>query len=104
IWFTGKRTSTIGRINPDRTVQHFELDKLGAVPIFLSVGPDGNVWGTELSTSAILNVSPEGTVREFGIPTANSRPIGIIRDPAEAFMWFTEEAGRKVGRVDMSGD
>ncbi|WP_437589790.1 Vgb family protein [Sorangium sp. So ce1000] len=104
IWFTGKRTSTIGKINPDRTVQHFELPQLGGVPIFLNAGPDGNVWGTELNTSMILNVSPQGTVKEHKIPTTNSRPIAIIPDPTGDFMWFTEEAGRKVGRVDATGN
>jgi virginiamycin B lyase len=104
IWFTGKRTSTIGKINPDRTVQHFELDRLGGVPIYLHAGPDGNVWGTELNAGVILNVSPRGTVQEFKIPTANSRPIGIIPDPVGEFMWFTQEAGKKVGRIDMTGN
>lgn len=103
IWFTGKRTSTIGKINPNRTVEHFQLENLGAVPIFLNAGPDGNVWGTELQTSAILNISPDGNVYEYKTPTTNSRPIGIIPDPSDAFMWFTEEAGKKVGRIDMSG-
>jgi len=103
IWFTGKRTSTIGKINADRTVQHFQLDSLGAVPIYLQGGPDGNVWGTELNAGAILNITPQGTVREFRIPTANSRPIGIIPDPMGGFMWFTQEAGRKIGRIDMNG-
>jgi virginiamycin B lyase len=103
LWFTGKRTSTVGRVSPEGSVEHFELPSLGAVPIFLGAGPDGNVWGTELSTGRILNVSPQGAVREFPIPTTSSRPIGIIPDPAGAFMWFTEEAGRKVARIDAGG-
>jgi virginiamycin B lyase len=106
IWFTGKRTSTVGKINPDRTVEHFELPALGAVPIYLHAGPDGNVWGTELLTSKILRVTPSGTVEEFDIPTSNSRPIVIKPDPIKGgeYMWFTEEAGNKVGRIDMNGN
>jgi virginiamycin B lyase len=103
IWFTGKRTSTVGKINPDRTVEHFELGTLAALPIFLSAGPDGNVWGTELFGSAILRVTPAGDVREFTIPTLNSRPIAIIPDPLAKCMWFTEEAGVKIGRIAMDG-
>jgi len=103
IWFTGKRTSTIGKINPDRSVQHFALDSLGAVPIYLQTGPDGCVWGTELNTGKILSITSLGVVREFQIPTANSRPIAIIPDPKGEFMWFTQEAGRKIGRIDMTG-
>jgi virginiamycin B lyase len=103
IWFTGKRTSTVGKINPDKTVEHFQLDNLAALPIFLHAGPDGAIWGTELLASSILNVNGEGRVKEYPVPTANSRPIGIIPDPEGGYMWFTEEAGNKIGRIDMNG-
>jgi virginiamycin B lyase len=103
IWFTGKRTSSVGKINPDGSVEHFQLNNLAALPIFLSAGPDQAIWGTELLAGHILNVTGNGTVREFKIPTANSRPIAVIPDPSAPYMWFTEEAGVKIGRVDMSG-
>jgi virginiamycin B lyase len=104
IWFTGKRTSTIGRINPDRTVEHFEINTLAAMPIFLQAGPGGFVWGTELLGNSILRVDPTGLVQETPIPTKNSRPIGIIPDPSGRAMWFTEEAGRNVGKVIIGTD
>lgn len=103
IWFTGKRTSTVGRINPDRSVEHFPLQTLSALPIFLSAGPDNSIWGTELFGSSILHITESGVLNEYTIPTANSRPIGIIPDPNGKYMWFTEEAGVKVGRIDMAG-
>ncbi len=105
IWFTGKRTSTIGRINPDKSVEHFELQTLAALPIFLSAGADGGIWGTELFGSAILNISHQGVVKEYPIPTKNSRPIAVIPDPdpAAKCMWFTEEAGVHVGKITMDG-
>jgi virginiamycin B lyase len=104
IWFTGKRTSTIGRIGPDKSVEHFELKNLAALPIFLSAGPTGGIWGTELFQSAILHITNGGAVKEFAIPTPNSRPIAVIPDPSEKFMWFTEEAGVHVGKIDMEGN
>jgi virginiamycin B lyase len=103
IWFTGKRTSTIGRINPDKSVEHFQLNTLAALPIYLSAGPDGGIWGTELYGNSILNISKQGVVNEYAIPTANSRPIAVIPDPTGKFMWFTEEAGVKIGKIDMAG-
>ena len=39
---------------------------------------------------------------EFEIPTPNSRPIAIVPGPDGA-MWFSEEAGSKVGRIDKDG-
>ncbi|MES2643078.1 MAG: hypothetical protein V4850_26585 [Myxococcota bacterium] len=104
IWFTGKRTSTIGKIQPGGSVVHFQLETLAALPIFLSAGPDGGIWGTELLGSSILHILPWGEVQEFPTPTMNSRPIAVIPDPAGKYMWFTEEAGVKVGRVDMAGN
>jgi virginiamycin B lyase len=104
IWFTGKRTSTVGRINPDRSVEHFQLQTLAALPIFLSAGPDNCIWGTELLGSNILHISESGFLNEYKIPTANSRPIAVIPDPLGKYMWFTQEAGCKIGRIDMAGN
>jgi len=100
IWFTGKATATIGKINPDKSVNHYQLPTLGALPIYLNLGPDGNIWGTELQGNKIVRITPTGVVTEFAIPTYNSRPISIFPDPiGRAFMWFTEEAGHKVGKI-----
>ena len=103
IWFTGKRTSTIGRINPDKTVEHFQIETLGAVPIFLTAGVDDSIWGTELIGNQILKVSAAGVVQEIKIPTLNCRPIGIIPDPSGECMWFTEETGVKIGKIAYDG-
>ena len=104
IWFTGKRTSTVGKINlGTKIVEHFQLEQLAALPIFLSAGPENSIWGTELFQSHILHISQSGDLNEYKIPTANSRPIAIIPDPGGKHMWFTEEAGAKIGRIDMEG-
>lgn len=100
IWFTGKKTSTIGKINPDRSVEHFELPTIGAVPIYLAAGKDGNMWCTELVGNKIARITPNGTVTEYDIPTSNSRPIAITSGP-DGNMWFSEEAGRSVARIDI---
>lgn len=103
LWFTGKLSNTVGRVDPvARQVQHFVLPMIGAVPIYISAGPNGNMWCTELGGSGIARITPQGVVTEFAIPTANSRPIAIIPGPDGA-MWFSEEAGGKIGRIDMMG-
>lgn len=103
IWFTGKKTSTVGKINPDRSVEHFQLNSVGAVPIYLVAGPDGNMWGTELLANKILRVTNDGEVTEFPIPTVNSRPIAIVLSPDGKSIWFSEEAGHKIARIDTEG-
>ena len=104
IWFTGKRTSTVGKFDlKTKAVQHFQLENLAALPIFLNAGPDNSLWGTELLSNAILKVDKEGSISEYTIPTKNSRPIGIIPDPTNSAMWFTQEAGMNIAKIDMDG-
>ena len=104
VWYTGKSTDTLGRVNPDGTIDTFPLETVGSVPIYIRAGPDGNMWFTELVGNAIGRITPAGEVKEFPISTANSRPIAIVPDPEGPYMWFTEEAGNKVGRIDMDGN
>lgn len=103
IWFTGKRTGTIGKIDPGGAITHFALQAIGSVPIYLAAGPDGNMWGTELVGNNILRVKPDGEITEFSIPTRNSRPIAIVPGPDARSMWFSEESGNTVARIDMEG-
>lgn len=102
VWFTGKATGTIGRIQ-DGKVAHFPLATVGAVPIYIKAGPGGYMWVTELVGNKIARVSPQGEIAEFAIPTANSRPIAITPEPGGKNMWFSEEAGNKVARIDPQG-
>lgn len=111
IWFTGKNTSTVGKINPvggvitsASTVTHYNLPTVAATPIYVELGTDGNIWGTELTGNNIFRVTPNGTVTEFAIPTSNSRPIAIKVGPAnDPYLWFTEEAGNNIGKISYSG-
>jgi virginiamycin B lyase len=103
LWFTGKLSNTVGRINPDHTVEHFVLPTVGAVPIYIEAGPDGNMWCTELVGNQIARVTPAGVVKEFAIPTYNSRPIAIVPGSDGKSMWFSEEAGDQVARIALDG-
>ncbi|MCE9562507.1 MAG: DUF4214 domain-containing protein [Planctomycetes bacterium] len=104
IWFTGKATGTVGKINPDGSINTYQLPTVGSVPIYMSAGPDGNMWGTELVGNKIFRVTPSGVVTEFAIPSFNSRPIVIIPDPlGRQFLWFSEEASHKVAKISVNG-
>ena len=98
IWFTGKLTNTVGRVLAGQ-VQHFELPTIGAVPIYLTSGPDGDMWCTELTGGRVAHITRDGAVTEFVVPTASPRLIAIVKSPDGQSLWFTEEAGGKVGRI-----
>lgn len=104
IWFTGKRTNTVGKISANGQVEHFQLNTLAALPVFLYASKNQGMWGTELLGNSILNISLEGKVQEYVIPTTGSRPIAVISDPIEDCMWFTQEAGVKIGKIDATGN
>ncbi|MEY2928110.1 MAG: hypothetical protein RL367_2587, partial [Pseudomonadota bacterium] len=103
LWFTGKLTNTVGRVDTAGHVHHFALPTIGAVPIYIAAGPGGSMWCTELGGSKIARVSDQGAVSEFAIPTPDSRPIAIVKAPDGQSMWFSQEAGGKVGRIDPDG-
>ncbi len=103
IYFTGKRTSTVGKIDRRGSVTHYELDSLASLPIYLHAGSKRRVWGTELFANKILRVGRNGKVKEYPIPTGNSRPIAIVLGP-DGHMWFSQEAGRKIARIDKMGN
>jgi len=106
IWFTGKLTNTVGRIGIDGTrLQHFELPTLGAVPIYIALGNDNNVWGTCLNSSIIFRVTtgekPEVDELPISDKAKDRRPIAIKPDPrGRPFLWFSTEAGHSVCRLD----
>jgi streptogramin lyase len=70
----------------------------------------GGVIRTRLAASLsllfLLTVSgagaSPGSIVEFSIPTQNSAPFGITAGP-DGNVWFTEEAGGKVGRITPTG-
>jgi virginiamycin B lyase len=101
LWFTGKATGTVGRIDPATgAVTHYALPTVGSVPIYITAGPDGAMWCTELVGNHIARVTADGVVTEYLIPTPNSRPIAITPGPDGRSLWFSEEAGGKIGRID----
>lgn len=103
LWFTGKATGTVGRVEPGGRVTHFQLPTAGATPIYVVAAPDGAMWVTELTGNMVARVTPGGAVEEIAIPTPLSRPIAIAPGPDGA-MWFSEEAGGRIGRIDRGSD
>ena len=63
-----------------------------------ALGPDGNLWFTEIVGNHIGRISPSGSISEFSIPTSNSKPYGIAKG-LDHQLWFTEELGNKIGRI-----
>lgn len=67
-------------------------------PTFLQLDSTGqHVWFTDPTNNAIGEFTLAGsTWQEFPTPTANSAPVGIIRDKV-GNLWFTERNANKIG-------
>jgi streptogramin lyase len=55
-------------------------------------------FGVEGAAAAL----PVGSITEFSLPTLPSAPLGITAGP-DGNLWFTEQAGGKIGRITPSG-
>jgi streptogramin lyase len=75
----------------------------GSAPRHITLGPDGNLWFTELDGSRIGRITPSGVVTEFsaGI-TANAQPFSITAGP-DGNLWFVERGLNRIGRITPAG-
>lgn len=69
-----------------------------------TVTPLAGSGGSAVDEAATITVNHDvcGVVTEFAIPTAASDSYNIAAGPDGA-LWFTEEAGNKIGRITTSG-
>ena len=82
----------------------FSVPTANALPAGIALGPDGNLWFSEVSDTAnqIGRITPAGVVTEFSIPSGASEPLGIVAGP-DGNVWFTEMSpyhGNGIGRIN----
>lgn len=116
LWFTELNGNKIGRMTTSGTLTEFTVPSSVEVPAFpenyrtshpsgIVVGPDGNLWFTEVSTDKIARITTAGTITEFDVPKGTGPywlAVGV-----DGNFWFTGQAlfpivGR-VGRMTPTG-
>ena len=81
-------------------ITEFPVSTAASDPLWITTGPDGNLWFTENGSDNIGRIDPTThVITEFPIPTADSQPWGITAGP-DGGIWFTESVGDKIGRID----
>src|SRR5574337_476468 len=55
-----------------------------------------------LCYAGLVGAAGAATITEFPVTTASSQPLGITAGPDGA-LWFTEFAGKKIGRITTAG-
>jgi hypothetical protein len=74
-----------------------------AGPRNIALGPDGNLWFTELEGHKIGKITSKGDIIEFPIPSERCGPHSIVAGPDGA-LWFTEYNLEKIGRITTKGE
>lgn len=99
----GKSVATIDRMTPAGNVTQFEMPGPGSFPTRLAVGPDGNVWFTEMQEDKVGRITPSGSIQMFQLPSG-TRPDEIVAG-ADGNLWVTEEKNDQgaLGRITPSG-
>lgn len=64
------------------------------------LGRDRNVWFAEAAGNKLGRITVAGRITEFAIPTAASKPYGLVVGP-DGKLWFTEYGGNKIGRLSL---
>ena len=101
IWFSGLRSSKIGRVSPTAEISSFDLGN-GALADRLTAGPDNAIWFTDPAGNRIGRLGLEGTTAYVPLPTPESGPAGIV-NASDGNLWFTEHAVDRVGRLTPLG-
>jgi streptogramin lyase len=111
IWFTDEGNKKIGRLAPctvqpcTPTITEFgEASGLnpGASPLWIAIGPNGNMWFTDRGTTkAIGEITPGGTISEFALE-AGSTPSYITAGP-DGNVWFTDTEHKTIDRITPAG-
>jgi streptogramin lyase len=71
----------------------------GNLSLWITPGPDGNLWFTEPNANQIGRITPAGVITEF---PAGGEPTGITAGP-DGNLWFTEESGSAIGKMTTAG-
>jgi len=102
IWFAGNRKAYVGRLDPKSgNIKKFPMpDPAAGDPHTLVSAPNGEIWFTVQSGSFVGRLDPKsGAVRLVKVPTAGSRPYGIILD-STGRPWFNEFGRNALGTID----
>jgi streptogramin lyase len=84
----------------------FPLPSNGS-PSDLTIGPDGNLWLTEVSFgrggvphgSAVVRITPSGSLTEFPLPAFSA--AGALTAGPDGNLWFTDSS--EIGRITPAG-
>lgn len=109
IWMTDLHTGKFDRYEPGGLLSSVSLPIAPPRLAQLVLGPDGELWATDIVKGALAQISLEGTVVEHPLPGGggfgsfnNTEPYGLAFD-SEGDLWFAEQNAGRIGRMTPDG-
>ncbi|HEY9485455.1 MAG TPA: hypothetical protein VIQ04_02335, partial [Nitrososphaeraceae archaeon] len=101
LWFIDPTSTLLGKFNTDTNeTETYVLPNTGVIS-GLTIDNSENVWMSIIQDNSILRFnSHKNNFETYKIPTENSRPLSLIYDEDNNYIWFTESIG-KIGRLDI---
>ncbi|MCJ7636117.1 MAG: hypothetical protein MUO21_01355, partial [Nitrososphaeraceae archaeon] len=101
LWFIDPTSNILGKFNTDTNkTETFELPNKGVIS-GLTIDNSDSIWMSIIQDNSILRFDiNKNNFETFRIPTEDSRPIGLIYDENNNYIWFAESIG-KIGRLDV---
>ncbi|HEX6646945.1 MAG TPA: copper resistance protein CopC [Nitrososphaeraceae archaeon] len=100
LWFIDPTSNILGKFNTDTNkTETYELLNKGVIS-GLTIDNSDNIWMSIIQDNSILRFDiNKNNFETFRIPTANSRPLSLVYDENNNYIWFAESIG-KIGRLD----
>ena len=95
--------SKIGRMTMAGEITEWALADDKAGPADITLGPDGNVWFTEIYAGKLGRITPDGQITEFPTGGEKSSPKGITVGP-DGNIWYTDLGQNRIGRMTPRGE
>ena len=110
LWFSEGLTGKIGRIfikatgtgshKPGDFDAEWATPTTNSEPAGITVGPDCNIWFTEMNSGYVGRIDESGMITEFTLPTPNSQPLGITLGP-DGNLWIAESAANQIAKLTL---
>ncbi len=88
----------------EEAIKEFPLSTAGHRPQAITLGPDGNLWATEVLKHKILKITPEGKITEYPVP---GEKVGVLQGIAfgsDGNVWFTSREENAIRRMTIKGE
>ena len=92
--------STSAWITPDGQISEFPTGGKETSPKGITVGPDGNIWYTDLDKNRVGRMTLEGEVTDYPLKKGYRQVQGITAGP-DGNIWFTETHANTVSRLTL---